>query len=90
MIPKTTGSANEINMLDMFNPNILNDKNILMHMDNKQYPRRRGAPPTLLQLEDFIGDSIDVIQFIEKTIKEKAKSQSTVLTSKREKRNGRK
>ena len=90
VIPNNTGSANEINMLDMFNPSILNDRSLLLQMENKQYPRRRGAPPTLLELEGFFGDSEYVIQFVEKTIKDRAKSHSTVLTSHRELRKGRK
>ena len=90
VIPNTSEIASEINLFDMFNPLILNDESIRRHMDHHLYPRRKGAPLTLLQLERFIGDSDVVIQSLEQTIKDAARQHSTVLTCQKEKRSKRK
>ena len=90
VIPNTTGLGSEINLLDMFNPSLLSDESIQRQMEHHLYPRRRGAPTTLLQLKHFIGDSNNIINILVKSIKDLARQHSTILTHKMEKRASRK
>ena len=69
---------------------VLNNSLIELQRQAKQYPRRRGAPSTAIQLEQFYGDDAHVVSLIDKTLKDIALSHSTVLSSRKEQRQGRK
>ena len=86
VIPNNTGRQNELNMLDMLNHDLITKDNVIRQMGNHRYPCTRGGSRAILQLEEFNGDSDKVIDLVQKSIKDRARLHSTILTSNKESR----
>ena len=90
IIPNKDEVPSVVNIFNMIDSSVLNDNLIQLQMDAKHYPHRKGAPRTALQLEQFHGDDAHSVSLVEKSLKDIALSHSTVLTSRKEQRSGRK
>ena len=90
IVPNHSEVASVVNIFDMLESSILDDEGIQLQLEAKHYPRRKGAPLTALQLEEFHGDDPQSVSLIDKSLKDIALSHSTVLSSRKEQQSGRK
>ena len=87
IVPNVDGLVSTINLFDLFDSEFITNDAILRHMEGLNYPHTRGSK-VLIELEQFqdVGDDDHAIKRVEKSIKEIAKSHSSVLNSSRDSR----
>ena len=87
IVPNVDGLVSTVNLFDLFDPEFITNDTILRHMEYLNYPHTRGSK-VLIELEQFkyVGDDKHAIKEVERSIKDVAKSHSSVLTSCRDSR----